>query len=403
LAEASAGRPFVATYALGLGRAGTNLRQEECMSNELEILRLKNEVHELGRKDRLGLDDLERAGELADKVASVSEKRAAERREGDRRAMKAQLRSLGNFGDDIVGEYGGGLWAAITTQRFDFKQNSRVTVPVDQALGIRLKSGSFDGTIGEDTLPSIVLAPDLGFDARFLFPRVPTIAVDDGVAHLASYRQQSRSLASPSDMIRAIDATDSPAKPETNTQSEVTALALSQVATVSTGIPAILFANAGFRGWVQNDVELAWRTAIDAMIVAAITAASPPSPSGSPANEYENVPYAEETVRAAGYNPNLVVMSPGDALALQLQQLTGGDTYVFGQVRPTVVVTSAVGDGDGFVMDAAAALTLYASPTRFEVFVENAGQTNSFTARYENHSGAQIHRVDAICMLAGGS
>jgi hypothetical protein len=38
---------------------------------------------------------------------------------------------------------------------------------------------------------------------------------------------------------------------------------------------------------------------------------------------------------------------------------------------------------------------------RFEVFVENDGATNSWTARYENSNvGVQVHRVDAICRLS---
>lgn len=42
-----------------------------------------------------------------------------------------------------------------------------------------------------------------------------------------------------------------------------------------------------------------------------------------------------EVVRAAGYSP-IVVVSPADALAIQLLQLTGGDSYAFGQnLRPS--------------------------------------------------------------------
>lgn len=75
------------------------------------------------------------------------------------------------------------------------------------------------------------------------------------------------------------------------------------------------------------------------------------------------------------------------------------DSYVFSQQAPAFVVTPSVDDGAGFVMDASAAATLYASPTKFETFVEAAGQTNSYTARYESNAGVQVHRTDAICML----
>jgi hypothetical protein len=41
----------------------------------------------------------------------------------------------------------------LSSQRFDLMSNPRVTVPLHEALGVTLKSGSFDGTIGIDTLP----------------------------------------------------------------------------------------------------------------------------------------------------------------------------------------------------------------------------------------------------------
>ena len=42
----------------------------------------------------------------------------------------------------------------------------------------------------------------------------------------------------------------------------------------------------------------------------------------------------DDVIRSAGYSPNLVVISPGDALAVSLPQLSGGDSYVFAQPHP---------------------------------------------------------------------
>ena len=44
-------------------------------------------------------------------------------------------------------------------------------------------------------------------------------------------------------------------------------------------------------------------------------------------------------------------MSPADGLALQLLQLTGGDSYVFSTHRRLDRDQPAVGDGEGFVAD----------------------------------------------------
>jgi hypothetical protein len=48
------------------------------------------------------------------------------------------------------------------------------------------------------------------------------------------------------------------------------------------------------------------------------------------------------------------VLSPADALAIELLQLTGGVSYAFAQTPPNYVVTSAVADGAGFVCDTSA-------------------------------------------------
>lgn len=133
-----------------------------------------------------------------------------------------------------------------------------------------------------------------------------------------------------------------------------------------------------------------------------VAAASPPGVSGSPSNDYKSILYAREAVRAAGYQPDIVVVSPADALTIQLLQMTGGDSYAFAQDLPTMVVSPSIGDGDGFVADASAAGTLYASPTRFETFVQDPAK-NTYLARDEDNAAFQVHRMDAICTLAAGS
>jgi hypothetical protein len=308
------------------------------------------------------------------------------------------LRTIGAFTDDTVGQSASPLLVAMKAQDFSVVERPRVKVEALQALG--LKSGSFDGTVGVDTLAQVVPAPPLGADQRFLYPRLTVVPVAEDTANVATYQQKARSLASTSDMIRDIDDTSS--KPETSTQSQVVNLPLSQVATVSTAIPEILFANEGFAGWVRNDVELAWRFAIDSMVVDAITAAMPPSaPPGT--NDYETLLAAVEAIAATGYTADVLVVSPGDALTLKLLQLTNGDSYVFPQNLPALISTPSVSDGGGFVLDSRAAGSLYSSSVTFTVLPENAGATNSFTARYENHAGFVVHRDDAICMLESSS
>jgi hypothetical protein len=338
-----------------------------------------------------------KAGRVGDDAAVMAAGERAERlflRVKDAERNNALM----NIGRETFRTGDSPLLKAMEVQSFNVHGQPRVKVDALEALG--MKTGAFDGTIGEDTLPQVVPAPPLGADQRFLYLHFPTTAVGADVANVATYRQKDRSLASASDMIRSIASTGQ--KPETDTTGEVVPLSLSQVANVSTQIPEILFANSGFASWIRNDVELAWKFAVDAMIGDAIAAASPPS-SGGGSNIYEDVRFCQEAVRAAGYSPNLIALSPGDALALELLQLSGAVVYAFSQTLPQVVVTPTLGDGEGFVADTAAAGQLYSGPVTFTVLPENAGATNSLTARYESNSGFAVQRADAICLLVGTS
>ncbi len=193
-------------------------------------------------------------------------------------------------------------------------------------------------------------------------------------------------------MIRTIAAVTP--KPETNTVAEVVNPALKQIATVSTGTPNVLLANPNFRSWVNNDLTLAFRRAVDAHIVAQVTAASIPNGDGG-LGPYESILYAQETVRAAGYNPTLIVCSPADALMIALLQHTSGVSYVFGQQLPAMVVTPSVDDDAGFVCDPSALGTFYVSPFTLAAFEEDAGSTNSSTVRAEANGLFLVQRPDA--------
>ena len=129
---------------------------------------------------------------------------------------------------------------------------------------------------------------------------------------------------------------------------------------------------------------LAYRKALDYMITTEIAAAATAVTGSAAGNAYEDILQAQMAVEGQGYNPTMV-LSPADALALRLLTMASGVTYAFSQAPPAIVVTPSIGDGTGFVLDPAAAGTLYLSPARFAVFEENAGATNTSTARFELH------------------
>jgi hypothetical protein len=113
--------------------------------------------------------------------------------------------------------------------------------------------------------------------------------------------------------------------------------------------------------------------------------------------------YSQEVVRAAGYSPDLVVVSPADALAIQLLVMADGDHYAFSQQLPSFVVTTAVADGEGFVADSSALGTLFLGPFAFAAFEENAGSTNTSTVRAESSGLFVVQRPDAAASLSGAS
>ena len=103
----------------------------------------------------------------------------------------------------------------------------------------------------------------LGYDTRWLYPVVPATAVDAATTSVQYLRQSARSLAGTA-VIRAIDATTT--KPETSSTVEYETLQLSQVATVSSGIPRIHAAQPMFQSVVEQDLRLASNDGLDEVV-----------------------------------------------------------------------------------------------------------------------------------------
>ena len=318
----------------------------------------------------------------------------------DRAAMQAELDRIGPVTDVAVQEGGryGTLADQLLNAGWDHKSHPVAMADIHAVLetksgGVESKAGSLDGGSSiQDAVPYRYTAPELGFDTRFIQPSLPTENVPPDATGVSSYVQKSRSLAATNDMIRTIAAVT--AKPETNTVAEVVNPALKQIATVSTGTPNVLIANPNFRSWVNNDLTLAFRRAVDAHIVAQVTAASIQNGDGG-IGAYESILYAQEAVRAAGYNPTLIVVSPTDALTIQLLEQASGVTYTFPQQLPTMVVSPSVDDDEGFVCDPSALGTFYVSPFTLAAFEEDAGSTNASTVRAEANGLFIVQRPDA--------
>jgi hypothetical protein len=362
---------------------------------------LRAELRTLQSKKSLSHADALRVADISDAIADTVE-HGAERavkaaNDAARRQQLAELAEMPEVGTAAFkrGDLGGALLAAGW-------RRGGPAVQVDSRFALETKTGSLaDGTDAGDAVPARVSSPALGVDARYLYPSIPTTFVAADATGIQSYRQSARTLATPSNMIRDIDAV-SPNKPETDTEAEVVAEELKQIASISSGTPNVLLANQGFRQWVNSDLVAAYRAALDYHIITELTAASI-TEGGGGTNAFEAILYAQEVVRSAGYEPDVVVVSPADALAIRLLIMESGDSYAFAQQVPQMVVTNAVADGAGFTAQASALGTLYLSPFSLQSFEEEAGATNSSTVRGESNGLFVVQRPTAAAYLAVGS
>lgn len=206
-------------------------------------------------------------------------------------------------------------------------------------------------------------------------------------------------MAATASMIRAIAAVT--AKPQTDTAVEAVNVALKQVATISSGIPNVFLANEALRGYVNEDLRLAYSRAIDAHVLAQIAATTPASGTYN-AQLLIAILSAAEVVTAAGYSPNTVVLSPAQWLGIKTAVQPGSGDFVAGATDSFLDglrKVSVVGLTTPYVLDSNALGVLHTTGARFATFEENAGSTNASTVRLESNSVFAVQREDAVAAV----
>ena len=288
---------------------------------------------------------------------------------------------------------GGSFYEAIVKAGWDPVTKNRVTVPTDAAL---FKAVTVTGDI-EDYYPRSVPSTVLGADRRYLYPALRQVRVSATDTSVQYLNQSARTLAATNDMIRAIDAVTE--KPETALTVELASADLKQVAHKVSGVPNIVARQRPFRDLIEGDLRLGLSEALDAMADAAITAATVPM-AGAGANIGEKIAYAKGEVEDAGYNPDTVVLSPTEAVELDLLLLetlnSTGTSPLFG-LRPRISKARTL----SIVFDSSAFASLHAGPVEFASFEENDGATNSQLYRAELNAVCVVNREDAGCEVWG--
>ena len=248
-------------------------------------------------------------------------------------------------------------------------------------------------------------AGPLGFDQRYAWPAFPRVPVDAGVTSVDVVTQTARSLATATNVVRAIDATTN--KPETGSTITVNATALKQVATVQSGIPNVYLESAAVNSIIEGDLRLALSEGLDKLILDAIAASAFQAPGTD--NILVSIRKAITTLQAAGYAPDVLLLTPANAEAIDtmVTGISGGTAdFVFGagsfapgtlfglQKRISKTIPAAA------VIDSQAFGRLYASAVSLARFEENAGKTNTSLVRLEGHAVFGVERQNAAVRIA---
>jgi HK97 family phage prohead protease len=243
----------------------------------------------------------------------------------------------------------------------------------------------------------------LGSDRRYAWPAFPNVAVDPGATSVQVVTQTGRTLPAASAVVRAIDAVTE--KPEADSELDLVAVALKQVAAVQKGIPNVLLHQDQIRTVIGTDLRLALNEGLDKLVLDALAGAGFQAPGTDPL--LASIRKAMTTIIAAGYNPDTVILTPANAEGLDLDRSSGSEkfwTFGAGRFAPGDLfglnVRVSKSTPAPIVCDASAFGNLYVSPISLATFEENAGSTNSSTMRMEGHAVFGVEREDAAVRIA---
>jgi hypothetical protein len=248
----------------------------------------------------------------------------------------------------------------LSTGRFDVKRGASVQVSAAQALGVQAKAPNLAGagTAWQQLRGPVV---PLGQDRRFIYANLPTIDAGDATS-VDDFRVTAAAVAGNVD--RALTAVTQKAT-LAPTIAHVVA-ALRQQAVVLDGIPvALLSAVEGLRQVLEQQGRTVVQQSLDDVTYAALAAAAPNGNAG--ATLPAQVRTAVGAMRAAGHDPDLLVLDPADAAALDLFEDTGGSlvfaTRETGDSSPLfglrVVESRAAAGADPLLVDTSSVGVLY--------------------------------------------
>jgi HK97 family phage prohead protease len=245
----------------------------------------------------------------------------------------------------------------------------------------------------------------LGYDQRYIWQAVPQQGVTAGVTSVDVFQQTARTLPAGTAVVRNIDAVT--AKPEVATTLNIVNQPLKQVAAVVTNIPNVYLERDELATAVENDLRLSINEGLDRLVLDGVATSGFQAPGTD--NILVSIRKAITTIRANGYSPNLLVLTPAadETIDTMVSGISGGTAdFVFGagQFAPGTlfglrrVVSKSV--PAPVVMDSTANGRLYVSPISLARFEVDAGTTNRSNLRLEGHGAYGVERTGAAVRIA---
>jgi hypothetical protein len=303
----------------------------------------------------------------------------------------------------------GDLFAAMKASGWNHEAGrTHVVVPFS---ALRKSGAVFDGDM-DDLAPRRTPTLYEPFDRRFFYPSLKQQSVGGDVTSVRFLKESERTLASPQGsgdgpMVRAIDET-SP-KPTSSVKLELASEPLYQVAHLVEDVPLIVAAQSEFSTVINTALSLGLQEALDELAFNAVAMAMVPG--GGSAATVEDIRHAVTVIRAAGFQPDTLVLSPEDAESLELTTVGSDNLYLFslrttGNASPLfgLTIRESKSATTPLVFDSSAFATLYTSP----VSIQSDGggdnfKNNTLVFRAELNATAVVEQLTAAYVVGGGS
>lgn len=253
--------------------------------------------------------------------------------------------------------------------------------------------------------PTRANAAALGADQRYAWPAFQRVNVDAATTAVDVMTQTGRTLPTAASTIRAIDATT--AKPEISSTLAVVSTAMKQVAAIQTGVPNVYLEQPAFNTVIESDLRLTINEGLDRLILDAVAGSGFQAPGTD--QLLVSIRKAITTVQANGYNPDVLILTPANAEALDVlvSGISGGtNDYLFGpggfapgtlfglNKRISKTIPAPV------VADSTALGKLYTSPVSLARFEADGGTTNRSNVRLELNAVFGVERQNAAVRIA---